>query len=86
MAGVAASDSAEVGFDTQISATNQMLTLHPPTIPAMPCIRWVRPAATMSGVRCDRTLLANRLDWRLCASSQMLRHLERLRKSGRSVR
>ena len=26
-----------------------------------------RPAATMSGVRCDRTLLANRLDWRLCA-------------------
>ena len=29
MAGVAASDSVEIGFDTQISASNQMLTLHP---------------------------------------------------------
>jgi hypothetical protein len=29
MAGVAASDSVEIGFDTQISASNQTLTLHP---------------------------------------------------------
>jgi hypothetical protein len=33
MAGVAASDSAEIGFDTQISASNQLLTLHPPANP-----------------------------------------------------
>jgi hypothetical protein len=33
MAGVAASDSVEIGFDTQISASNQMLTLHPPANP-----------------------------------------------------
>jgi hypothetical protein len=33
MAGVAASDSAEIGFDTQISAANQLLTLHPPANP-----------------------------------------------------
>jgi hypothetical protein len=33
MAGVAASDSVEIGFDTQISAANQTLTLHPPANP-----------------------------------------------------
>jgi hypothetical protein len=30
---VAASDSVEIGFDTQISAANQTLTLHPPANP-----------------------------------------------------
>jgi hypothetical protein len=29
MAGVAASDSVEIGFDTRISAANQTVTLHP---------------------------------------------------------
>jgi len=33
MAGVAASDSVEFGVDTQISASDQMLTLHPPANP-----------------------------------------------------
>src|SRR5271170_7958515 len=33
MAGVAASDLVEIGFDTQISASNQLLTLHPPANP-----------------------------------------------------
>jgi hypothetical protein len=33
MAGVAASDSVEIGVDTQISASNQMLMLHPPANP-----------------------------------------------------
>jgi hypothetical protein len=33
MAGVAASDSAKVGLDTQVSALYQTLTLHPPAIP-----------------------------------------------------
>jgi hypothetical protein len=33
MAGVAVSDSVEIGFDTQISASNQTLTLHPPANP-----------------------------------------------------
>ncbi len=33
MAGVAASDSAGLGLDTQISATDQTLMLHPPTNP-----------------------------------------------------
>jgi hypothetical protein len=33
MAGVAASDSAKVGLETQISALYQTLKLHPPAIP-----------------------------------------------------
>jgi hypothetical protein len=33
MAGVAPSDSAKFGVDTQISALDQMLTLHPPANP-----------------------------------------------------
>jgi hypothetical protein len=33
MAGVAASDSLEIGFDTRISASDQALKLHPPANP-----------------------------------------------------
>jgi len=33
MAGVAPSDSAKFGVDTQVSACNQTLTLHPPANP-----------------------------------------------------
>jgi hypothetical protein len=33
MAGVALSDSADVGLDTQISASNQTITLRPPANP-----------------------------------------------------
>jgi hypothetical protein len=33
MAGVAASDSAGIGLDTQISALNQMFMLRPPANP-----------------------------------------------------
>ena len=42
MAGVAASDPAEIGVDTQLSASNQTLTLHPPANPALQGIRWAR--------------------------------------------
>jgi hypothetical protein len=31
--GLGGSDSVEIGFDTQISASNQTLTLHPPANP-----------------------------------------------------